>query len=478
MLINASESYYRKLSNYIHYNIVLKSRWPKNVLIRDYIRNICEFAYYKKWCEKEELEKFRPPYQSDINVLTNRDLEKNKQRYSQLYWRCTESDFARYTIPNEVLDYGLTKKQVGEWIFEKIIDLGYDEIIECDQNVNYLYGASRSRDESVERVGKKYQKICLYNLYGIIQDNFEFKPRFSDYGYYVKPEQGTLFRLIDLTNLQKISLTHCGQEECYPFYKYNDLTDEEWFEYEDIEHICFTSLKIKYELDEYLIMQGYFTSDEENKEEYRSIWYQIRMYLYDKKDEQKVIEWAEKRHYSGRWMPEGVGSMYENQIGEYPWSPTCRNDSYERMLNKENLVEQCILPTDLIVTVHGYINEHDSSFCDGYSKQYMYPSTELIEFGCLEWNGFDGYKSKGDDVVLNLKPDKLYINKRYLEQLLLEHSLGVLWTVTGEKQKFVNNFHMNRPDRTEYSYSYILANGSLKKIGGFFEVQQAIKKLY
>ena len=47
-----------------------------------------------------------------------------------------------------------------------------------DKSIDYTYGSLRSRDEQVERIGKKYQKIYLYRELGNIYDNYKYSPRF------------------------------------------------------------------------------------------------------------------------------------------------------------------------------------------------------------------------------------------------------------------------------------------------------------
>ena len=48
-------------------------------------------------------------------------------------------------------------------IFEDIVKNGYEPYINYDKSIDYTYGSLRSRDEQVERIGKKYQKIYLYS---------------------------------------------------------------------------------------------------------------------------------------------------------------------------------------------------------------------------------------------------------------------------------------------------------------------------
>ena len=121
IILRAEKEYAEKMISYITTNIVDEGKWPQNVLIRDYLRNIFEYAYYREWCSKEEVESVRPPYKSRKHISDKAWTEEMKDAYSSLYWNCQSSDFAVYTIPTEVSDYGLSRKDVGKMVFEDII---------------------------------------------------------------------------------------------------------------------------------------------------------------------------------------------------------------------------------------------------------------------------------------------------------------------------------------------------------------------
>ena len=101
--------------------------------LRDYLRNIFEYAYYKKWCTEKEIILVRPPYKSIKHKVNSKFALQYKERFSNLFWNCQESDFAIYTIPSEVEDYGVTKKDVGLMIFEDIVKSGYEPYIDYDK---------------------------------------------------------------------------------------------------------------------------------------------------------------------------------------------------------------------------------------------------------------------------------------------------------------------------------------------------------
>lgn len=439
---------------YIKKSIIAGGIWPQNVLLRDYLRNIFEYAYYKGWCTEKEVIPVRPPYKSKKHKADKAFALQFKDKFSRLYWNCQESDFAIYTIPSEVEDYGVTKKDVGLMIFEDIVKSGYESCEKYDRYIDYTYGSLRSRDEQVERIGKKYQKIYLYRELGNIYDNYKYSPRFrhSDVEL-VRPEQGNSFRNIDLTVIPQVNGFE-GTKLVYPFYRYGKWDDTTWFKNNDVERYIPNLIECIYGGEEYYMLQGYLSSKEIGKKAFREIWMQVRTYLYSKDKKDDLLKWFDKKDFEGRWMPEGFGQLYECCIGEYPWSPTMIN--YLEQEEDQEFRQESPAPCYLITTANDYVSEKDSPFCTNEESSYMFPSKYLIEKMNLSWNSSFGYDVNGHTVIVNGQNDTLYINKSFLIDFMKQNELDVVWTVLGEKQKITGGFGRDFPGRGEFSYTYYL----------------------
>ena len=256
------KNYTLSIIDYIKNNII-GNYWPQNVLLRDYLRNIFEYAYYRNWISYQNLIISRPPYKSKKHIFNKNFVQKYKGEFQDLYWNCTKSDFAIYTIPHDIQDYGLNKIDVGHMIFEDILSNGYNQIIaDYDNYIDINYGSLRNRDEQVERIGKKYQKIYLYQEMGNIYDNYNYSPPIYssiDNNIVVAPEQGIDFRNIDLTVLPKDN-TFLGPSFNYPFYRYKNYEDFYWLNYDDIYNYIPNIISYFFKEKEYLILQGYISS--------------------------------------------------------------------------------------------------------------------------------------------------------------------------------------------------------------------------
>lgn len=454
LILLAKQAYIMPILEYIKKSIIAGGIWPQNVLLRDYLRNIFEYAYYKGWCTEKEVIPVRPPYKSKKHKADKAFALQFKDKFSRLYWNCQESDFAIYTIPSEVEDYGVTKKDVGLMIFEDIVKSGYESCEKYDRYIDYTYGSLRSRDEQVERIGKKYQKIYLYRELGNIYDNYKYSPRFrhSDVEL-VRPEQGNSFRNIDLTVIPQVNGFE-GTKLVYPFYRYGKWDDTTWFKNNDVERYIPNLIECIYGGEEYYMLQGYLSSKEIGKKAFREIWMQVRTYLYSKDKKDDLLKWFDKKDFEGRWMPEGFGQLYECCIGEYPWSPTMIN--YLEQEEDQEFRQESPAPCYLITTANDYVSEKDSPFCTNEESSYMFPSKYLIEKMNLSWNSSFGYDVNGHTVIVNGQNDTLYINKSFLIDFMKQNELDVVWTVLGEKQKITGGFGRDFPGRGEFSYTYYL----------------------
>ena len=202
LIFLSDPEYTRPVLNYIKKNIIEPDVWPQNILLRNYLRNIYEFAFANGWITDKEVLLVRPPYKSKKHSANHQFASANQDGYKKLFWNCQDSDFAIYSIPSEVEDYGITKKDVGIMIFEDIIKGGYNNFCkDLDARIDYQYGSLRSRDSEIERIGKKYQRIYLYRELGNIFDNYDYKPRYDWKDNSEELGCGNLFRSIDLTSL-------------------------------------------------------------------------------------------------------------------------------------------------------------------------------------------------------------------------------------------------------------------------------------
>lgn len=116
-----SEEGIRLLAQYTYNTIFKRRNPPTHILLRDYARNIIEYALYKNLKIRVIPENIRPPYLSKIPKLpTEKEIEKYKGNYDgkefknnpenvRLYGKAYTStmtwDFGRYVVDNKIDDF-------------------------------------------------------------------------------------------------------------------------------------------------------------------------------------------------------------------------------------------------------------------------------------------------------------------------------------------------------------------------------------
>ncbi len=472
LILNRDATEISRVTKFIYERYIVKEDYPENVLVRDYIRNISEFSVYLNLLQYD-IQKFRPPYKSHkISKVTKLINDKLKEEYKYLYYNCSNSDFVKYTVPHEVNDYGFTKEEIGEIIFLEIINMGYDQrLANLDNYIDYTYGSERSRDESVERVGKKYQKIFLYKVLGRMYDHCECNPQFmEDYLEVIPKEQGIMFRTIDLTALPHRQInSFIGNELKYDFRRNSKLSHEQWFRKDDIKEKIENVFTKKINEKRYILLQGYFNIEESKKEneenDRREIWFHVRSYLLDRINEETLLRWLKGKDFEGRWMPEGYESLYEGWIGEYPWSPSYVNTLVTDNTNTYGSYNSNnTIPINIIPTINGYTDEKDTPFCkSSMSGKFLFPALQFFDKYKLVWNGSNAYmyENKLAFLISSGKDTSIYVEEELLQQYLYETNQNIAWTILGEKQVIPAQWRQDFR-RSEFSASYKYNDGKIE----------------
>ena len=177
---------------------------PQHLLVRDYAQGIIERAEYLDIVPDDiDIEKCKPPFASlwplthHSNDEIDKIAEEKGDKYKQIARSCVTEygrgisgygDFGRYVLgnlthnfstcplnqsPPEKIDnkYELNGETIGNWVARRAYNYGWTAKL-----FPYDDGQSSSRHEnSIERIGKKYQWIAMYELLGILADHVWMK---------------------------------------------------------------------------------------------------------------------------------------------------------------------------------------------------------------------------------------------------------------------------------------------------------------
>jgi hypothetical protein len=193
------------LSKHIVETIFRDEEVYPNVLVRDYARNIVEYAHCKRCVSLEDISIIRPPYRSSFpsSFPTNDEIDAykydyNSEGFKDYLWgqnsilssmvtehgrgTCSYGDFGRYTFqsalygwpdfdPNDLSNYAC------KLIFK---EYGYD--VEKHGEFDRHASSGDRHKNRKERIGKKYQWIALYEVLARISDNYKIVDESTHWG--------------------------------------------------------------------------------------------------------------------------------------------------------------------------------------------------------------------------------------------------------------------------------------------------------
>ncbi len=466
------------LANYLIAAIFLKEEVYPNVLVRDFARNIVEYALYKELITLESPEVIRPPYVSvfPASFPSNEEIDSFKFDYDadgfkDYYWSQNEilssmvteygrgiggyGDFGRYTFQCAVSDWAQFKPNdlsnyACKLIFEKY---GYN--VEKHGLFDHHASSDDRHSNKIERIGKKYQWIALYEILARLADNHKMCDETIGWGdeqgyiYYQGPWHSHI-RNIDPTMLsENIKKREGVTIPSVPFYSNWQESEAEWL-------VSDKNLPNPVQL---IDSNGFFTLEHHNswqqpiplgidKQNFprKTLWYQIRSYFVVESEFDELVNWLQNQHFMGRWLPEsrGSGRVF---CREYYWSPAYKDldkpyyggQEWQEIL-RERRNQYCedvvasVLPT---TEWHSWEAPEDS----GDSISFLAPRPIMFDGMKLnysnlpgEWHDANGQIVCCDPSVTNRDVSTLIVQKSQFQQYLTDNKLKVVWTCLGRKE--------------------------------------------
>lgn len=518
--ILSSQSYEAidEISSFLINQIFAQEEVYPNVLVRDFARNIIEYANSHNLVgfSESELALARPPYKSafpdslpsndDIDAKYAIDYESNnipKHYFSQdgiVSSMTTEhgrgtgcyGDFGRYVFQSYLddwqnIDVDKLSNYAIQMIFEKF---GYDvgKHGKFDRDLSY----SSDSENIVERIGKKYQWIAMYEVVARVADNFEMtdpathwgksenkkyvwhngsiEPSVRDIDPTFIPPDSTNIRLITPPNYDGWSE---GFEEWVV--SKNDLIDSKEVIFNDFQNGEWLSLDrhIEFKPNKKLGDGDYSSS-------YQRMWYMVKAYLVKDEDFDLIVSNLKNKDFMGRWMPEPINRYSGIFNLEYYWSPLLEvyeneyygnsgwQNIYERRTNSER---------NSLGEVYVCSESHISEGIKNRDLRYNIsaPAKLLFEALNLKNGKFSGsWVNKHDELIMfdaslygNKSGNNLIVKKDTLEELQKSTGCRVIWTILSEKIAMYGSTKSTKK-RLNISGIYYLENGELVGEDFFF----------
>ena len=466
-----SKEHLANLCRYIYSSIFnVEGEVYPHILLRDYAREVIEYAVSKGEVLDIDIDRIRPPYNSSFDYKTVPDeeikaildecggYEHSPGLCSMLSSMFTEhstigfsyGDFGRYTFQSALSNWKINAELLSNVAIKLIIDkYGYRE--KKHGAFDREIGSGRGRlTIPNERIGKKYQWIALYELLARVADNI---PKLdgvwgNNVVKYEGPWEPTI-RDIDPTTLVRMSeyreeakfrddFWWCGEK-----YDNWEIDMCDWLNLGDDVPSIEPIIELKDpDGHDWLALECYPEWDELHGKDsvYKKLWYQVRSCIVDEEEFPLVYEWATKQNFDGRWMPE-CSERYELFYREYYWSPAYKSFDVEGLTEKEiydKKTNELIAHAE--VTTIGYLWEAEEDHSKETSFYCLIPSKQLFDGMRMRYADEEGVflNDEGNVVCFDagaIEKSKTYflVRKEPLMEYLKAHHKKILWYVLGEK---------------------------------------------
>lgn len=371
---------FQSLVAYVYGKVFDCEKVYPDILLRDYARLIIERFVYEFPSEsvKFDSDKITPPYHSaDIPEIEEQGyLNGNFEggTYSIISSMKFEGmgmygDFGRYVFQSALSSFEIERKKIFNYaVYFVLHECGYEEKLfgEYDRHLG-RYNYNLHNMAKLERIGKKYQWIAMYNILARVSDNcakvdrFEKKEEVFEGAWdpYVRDFDPTLNKHFMLC--QDVPIFQCveehfkaSREENVRTFPHGKVEENEWID----------SMSIFFELQkedliltdtnevQWVVLTKYADTDRDNLASDKLLNWNW-LYGYFVTDEQLALldKYAKKKvnmlDSNITWIPE-IYTLYSR---EFPWSPGSKNfrelfwkNIEIRTGEKEIVTEKCEVP--------------------------------------------------------------------------------------------------------------------------------------
>lgn len=532
------KSNYLELVKYVYYSIFDKELIYPDILLRDYAKSIIEFYIYKFGTNDLNFDtsKINPPYKSIEIPIVDKQNYYTENNYGSGFNMVDSSmkpssldygygDFGRYEFESALNEFkDVDVENAYHYAMQFIRDeLGYTDELFSEYDIN-IY-SQRHETKKIERIGKKYQWIAMYNILARISDHHLL----NDYDDGCRKYRGTwepYVRDFDPTiNYNSLNSNDIPKFELDHFDKENLFTESE--NPSDIKEWASTKIDFFVNNKDDLVLKDtsgiewvllhqhskLYNKKYEDNHRYslfsngnQQLWKMSMGYFVDENLFNCFKENFSDSNFNGRWFPE-IRETYQMFCREFAWSdsfkdvfdngkrdiyidsdefeikktikPIIKENSENILLDfeeneyktkKQNLIGQVIQS----YLIYLWECQYDASQKDSISL-YM-PCKEIIDCFKLTQKQYDGCFYDGNQLIVydgsrSGIDDGLLIRKDYLECFLKTKHLKLFWTCLGEKQYFRG--HLNNIWSEWSGFLYMDDNGTINGLMNCKEVRES-----
>lgn len=352
-----------------------------------------------------------------------------------------------------------SKKLAQKWVMFRALNLGWKEDLFGEFETEHIRNGSRS-EAKVERIGKKYQWIALFEYLAYVADNFLYiDPGYSDANnscYFGTWQVNK--RDLDPTFLARTTGNHDWDKSETTFwwqpFSFTDVEpilskQQEWL-WDKKNTPPFDKLLQVQDNDgrEWLVLHTFnsWRDSAEKSDEGASpdAWYRINSCIVNRTDLKEFKAAIQGESYLDPSVLKPNSTSHEGYIREYPWHPI-----YKDMLDWRSEIHygtdkqmKCWVPA---AEYEWEFGSRDHSITNSISL-YM-PSKELIKQLALspqlgkqfDWISDDGSRIFFDPSYLESGPSAALCDATKLKEWLNKNNSLLIWLIGGEKGLYANN---------------------------------------
>lgn len=368
------------------------------------------------------------------------------------------------------------------WIMDRVIKLGWRP--ELHEEYDRDRGSfDRLQNSSVERIGKKYQWMALYEFLAMIGSNYYYvQDRWlDDTPATFKSAYQTSARDLDPTvdPLLLEKFTHKNDDEKDIWWKpsYSAWRTENWqFSSEDIPRPK-TIIESKHSNNIFITLLSWaiWKSERENPEDeddrrYRELWIRTQGYVVYKKDLQTIIRWSKGKRFYNDTLPQPADHSRSVFLSEFPNSSAYQDTVAIYEPSDGWITPDKQTPFKVIQPVIKYSGssfEEDRALRNTGIKIYSPNLTIRKLLDIQDTDNLGVYKSKDKNICMFnpdldkcLSSDSLLVNKNKFIEELERKSLTIIWSVLGEKL-YHNNGNYTKQRLEVQGICYLDDNGEI-----------------
>ena len=470
------------------YDLILLKESPLHILLRDAVQGIMDRAKFLNVFTKTfDFNKCKPSKHSlyPLQYHSNDEIDKLAislgDEYGTLARSCTTEygrgisrygDFGRYVLQgftDRFSKYALgttpdkippktpsensrhDEELIGNWVAHRAYSYGWNSNRFPNDG-----GISHNRHSNVrERIGKKYQWIAMYELLGILADNYWLSDKYGDnpkYKKYTSIEDIPFCRIIDPTLRKEISdYDIISLDEKLPSISIPSITDgknriNKWLSgncrLEELDRELFAKDS---DGNEWVLLYHYMNVDNKRgldeepvlaQSPFPSTFSRITAFFVEKNNRDSFITDNKSCRQSDPLSP----------TRKYPENYLAFKYLFER--DWRNLDQSPVFSPDLItphlISIDNYdhLNQRDANFPDGYSLNL--PTSSIIEQQNLkmDWQTPNIFRNPNGEIAFYTKKDyqdhrncfdQNWLRRDVFDKFLNDNGLCCVWVAGGEK---------------------------------------------